>query len=94
MRRVAGVEMIGMYLSLIFFPYAVWRWRSKVELWLSASFGSILLLMYGYATPNIGSLYRLRYGFLMLLVAVGVAGAIARWRDFYGFPQNNSPLKA
>ena len=94
MRRIAGVEMIGVYLALIFFPYAVWRWRSKVELWLSASFGSILLLMYGYATPNIGSLYRLRYGFLMLLVAVGVAGAIARWRDFYGFPQNNSSLKA
>lgn len=29
-----------------------------------------------------GSLYRLRYGFLMLLVALGVAGAFCAWRDF------------
>jgi hypothetical protein len=37
----------------------------------------ILLLIYTYITPNVGSLYRSRHGFLMLLLALGIAGAIA-----------------
>lgn len=94
MRRVAGVEMVGVYFALLFLPYALWRWRFKVELWLCASFGGILLLIYSYATPNIGSLYRLRYGFLMLLVTLGVAGALAAWRDFRHSFHNTLPSKA
>lgn len=81
-RLISGIEMLGVYLSLIFLPYALWHWRDRVELWLAASFGTILLLLYSYATPNIGSLYRLRYGFLMLLVSLGIAGAFAGWRTY------------
>jgi len=82
MRRVAGVEMLGVYFALAFLPYALWRSRSQIELWMIFAFGAIILLLYSYATPNIGSLYRLRYGFLMLLVALGVAGVFGFWCDF------------
>ena len=88
MRRVSGVEMLAVYLALLFLPYAMWRWRSRVEMWLPAAVCTILLLMYAYATPNIGSLYRLRYGFLMLLATVGVASALAAWRSLSNFPAN------
>lgn len=82
MRRLAGAEMIGVYCALLFLPYAMWRWRRKVEMWLAAVFGTVLVLVYAFVTPNLGSLHRLRYGFLMLIVAVAVAGAITAWRDF------------
>ncbi len=94
MRRVAGFEMSVVYVALIFVPYALWLWRRRVEFWLSVSFGGTLLLMYSYATPNIGSLHRLRYGFLMLLVTLGVAGAAVAWHKFRGFSDNSFPLKA
>lgn len=74
MRRLAGAEMIGVYCALLFLPYALWRWRNRVEMWLPVAFGTILILVYTFATPNLGSLYRQRYGFLMLLVGIGVAG--------------------
>ncbi len=91
MRRMAGVEMLVVYVALAFLPYALWRWRRRVEVWLIASFASIFLLLYSYATPNIGSLYRLRYGFLMLLVTLGVAAAFTALRDFRNSPLHSPP---
>lgn len=91
MRRVAGVEMLVVYVALAFLPYALWHWRRRVEMWLTASFASIFLLLYSYATPNIGSLYRLRYGFLMLLVSLGVAAAFTALRDFRNSPLHSPP---
>jgi hypothetical protein len=41
-----------------------------------------------------GSLYRLRYGFLMLLVALGVAGAFCAWRDFRNSSRFTFSLKS
>ena len=78
--KMAGCEMVAVYMSLIFLPYTIWLFRFRVEMWLTLSFSGIILLMYSYATPNIGSLYRLRYGFLMLLVSLGLVGAVYAWR--------------
>lgn len=62
-------------------------------MWLTVMLGCIILLLYSYATPNIGSLYRLRYGFLMLLVTLGVAGAFGAWRDFRNSSRFTFPFK-
>lgn len=78
--KMAGCEMVAVYMSLIFLPFTIWLFRFRVEMWLTLSFSGIILLMYSYATPNIGSLYRLRYGFLMLLVTLGLVGAVYAWR--------------
>jgi len=79
MRRIAGVEMLLAYLTLVFIPFAVWRWKNRVEMWIPLVFGMVFVLIYAYATPNLGSLYRLRYGFLMLLVSLGAAGGLSAW---------------
>lgn len=80
MRRVSVVEMIGVWVALVFLLYALWRWRRRPEFWVLTSFCFGLMVAYGLVVTNVGSLYRLRYGFLMTLVAVGIAGAI----EFYG----------
>lgn len=77
MRRITAAEMIVVYVGLLLLPLALWRWRNKTETWLVLTFCTFLLLTYTYITPNIGSLYRSRYGFLMTLVAVGFAGGVA-----------------
>ena len=77
MRAISAVEMVFVYAALLFLPYALWRWRKRIEVWMMFGFCIILLLIYTYITPNIGSLYRSRYGFLTLLLALGIAGAIA-----------------
>lgn len=77
MRAISAVEMVFVYAALLFLPYALWRWRKLIEVWVMFGFCIILILIYTYITPNIGSLYRSRYGFLMLLLALGIAGAIA-----------------
>ena len=83
MRRISAMEMIGVYCTLLLLPYALWLWRKKIEIWMTLSFCTILLLVYTYITPNVGSLYRTRYGFLMMLVALGIAGGISAWRRFF-----------
>ncbi len=77
MRAISAVEMVFVYATLLFLPYALWHWRKRIEVWMMFGFCIILILIYTYITPNIGSLYRSRYGFLMLLLALGIAGAIA-----------------
>ena len=32
MRRISAVEMVGVYLALIFLPYAIWHWRWRIEI--------------------------------------------------------------
>lgn len=77
MRAISAVEMVFVYAALLFLPYALWRWRKRIEVWMVFGFCIILLLIYTYITPNVGSLYRSRHGLLMMLLALGIAGAIA-----------------
>jgi len=82
MRKVAGFEMMGVYIAILFLPYALWSWRGKVELWLPVIFGTIMLMIYTYSTPNLGTFYRQSYGFRMLLVVIGFAGCLNIVRYF------------
>ncbi len=81
MRRVSGLEMLGVYLALALLPYAVWRWRARPDLWIILIFCSGMMLIYGLVVANVGTLYRFRYGFIMTLVALGIAGGLAFWED-------------
>lgn len=80
MRRISAFEMIGVYFCLIFLVYALWIWKNRVETWIILFFCSVPMLAYGIVVCNIGTLYRLRYGFLMVLVAFGLAGAFEFFR--------------
>jgi hypothetical protein len=76
MRRISALEMTGVYAALLFLPYGLWRWRRQVESWLMAAGCVFLVTLYAYVIPNVGTLYRMRYGFLMAVVALGVAAVI------------------
>lgn len=80
MRRVAGVEMLGLYLGLALLPYAVWRWRRRVELYVLLAYALGMMLVYGAAVTNVGALYRFRYGFIMMLFALGLAAGLSARR--------------
>lgn len=77
MRRVGAIEMLCVYVAGLFLPYALWRWRERMEVWLVVAGCTIAITLYAYVIPNIGTLYRMRFGFLMVMVALGVAGALS-----------------
>ncbi len=74
MRKFAGAEMIVVYFSLLFFPVFFWYRRKRIEPYLIAVFALGMMYIYSLSTPNVGTLYRVRYGYLMLLVAMGLQG--------------------
>jgi hypothetical protein len=82
MRRVSAVEMTGAYLALIFLPSALWRWRRQAAVWLTVVFSFAMSMFYTLAMTNVGSLYRMRYGFFMTLVALGAAELFVRMKAF------------
>ena len=74
MRRVATTEMMLLYPLLVAgLPLAAWRWWRRPEFWAPALISLYIILVYTCVTPNLGTLYRLRYGFLMTLAALGLA---------------------
>jgi hypothetical protein len=77
MRRVVGFEMVGLYLALVFVPLAVWRWRTRPEVYVIAACCLFMTVLYAMAVCNIGALYRFRYGFVMTLAALGLAVVLA-----------------
>ncbi len=77
MRKVAAVEMIFVYASLIWLPFAFWKWRSKAEMWVALLFAVSMLAIYGFVMPNVGTLYRMRYGFFMIIIGVALASALS-----------------
>ena len=78
MRKVTGIEMLGVYAALLFLPVAFLMWWRRVELWVVTIFNVSLALCCALAIPNVGALYRFRYGYLMTLVALGLAGFMVR----------------
>ena len=76
MRRISGVEMCVVYFALSFLPFSIWFWKKRVELWVIMFFSLGVLLIQGLIINNVGTLYRMRYGMLMILVALGMAGFI------------------
>jgi putative peptidoglycan lipid II flippase len=79
MRRVVALEMIVVYFSLLGLPWAIWHWRRSPEFWIVFLFSSGLLIVYSLVVANIGTLYRYRYGFAMVIVALGIAGWFSIW---------------
>ena len=75
MRRVSMLEMIIVYSALAFLPLAIWRWRRSGPFWVLLALSVSLTLVFTVATPNVGTLYRVRYGFLMPVVGVGLLAA-------------------
>lgn len=78
MRRVISVEMIATYLALLLLPIALWDYRRKPEFWFVLGFFTLLMLIHVYLVPNLGTLHRMRYGFLTGVVGLAIGGGVQR----------------
>lgn len=75
-RRIVGMEMVVIYLLYFSILCGWWRWRRKIEFYVLTIFCTGMMLPFAYAVPNLGTIHRYRYGFLMLLVGLGVVALL------------------
>lgn len=76
-RRLSGLEMLLTYLIELLALAGLWHGRRRLTVWLLSLTTLIGVTALGLIVLNIGSLYRVRYPFWMLLVVLG-AGGITR----------------
>lgn len=80
-RLVAAGEMVVYYLSLPGVFFLLMRGRRPAVV-MALYFAIFFLAVYGFTTANLGTLYRLRYGYLMVILAMGVLGWLTWMQRF------------
>jgi hypothetical protein len=73
-RLLGGAEMLAAYVIELLALFGVWRARHRLTTWLvfcSVLFGVTTL---GLGVINLGAMYRMRYGFFVLLIIPGMYG--------------------
>jgi hypothetical protein len=70
-RVIAGLEMCFVYALTCFAAATVWRTRRLPQTWLLVSFVLLGATALGLVVVNVGTLYRIRYSFLILLIILG-----------------------
>jgi len=72
-RLVAFGEMLIFYMSI---PGLIllFRFNRQPAAFVALYFSLFFLTVFGFITANLGTLYRLRYGYLLVLLAMGVLG--------------------
>lgn len=75
LRRISGLEMLLIYFAYIFVLAAFKLWLKKPELYITLAIPTGMVITYALVVVNIGTLHRMRYGFVMTIVAVGIAAA-------------------
>ncbi len=89
MRRISALEMIFIYLLFPFLLIGWWLWRKNYKYYLAACFSLGMILSYALVVANVGTLVRMRYGFTMILVGLGVAAII----ELIGLVKNNNLIR-
>lgn len=98
LRRIAGVESFLMYIAqigiLVFFAHFFVRKtgrnsRGALMLMAVISFSIVWVLLYAFASGNLGTIYRLRLPVMLLWMALGFAG----WNELYMFYKKNTLRK-
>jgi hypothetical protein len=98
MRRISAAEMLLVYAALFGLPYLIWHKRKQVELWVVLFFCTGMLLIYALGVPNVGTLYRFRYVYLMTMVGLGASGWYllydywSSWRILKGKSFESTPI--
>lgn len=78
-KLVAVGEMLVYYLSI---PgvFLLLFYNRRPAVWLTVYFACFFLLVYGFTIANLGTLYRIRYVYLFLMLLMGVLGWLT-WID-------------
>jgi len=71
MRAFSGIEMLVIYIGLMGLLLSFWRYYSRIEFWLLLILTTGMIIVYACVIPNVGSLYRFRFPYLMPLVCLG-----------------------
>lgn len=79
-RMIAGLETLLTYILEILALIGLWHNRKSMAAWFLMGTTMAGMLALGLVVLNIGSLYRFRYPFLMLLVMLAASGAISLQR--------------
>lgn len=82
-RSVASVETLLVYTFLVLFLLALRTLVRKPEFWVVFSFCLPLLLLGALTINNIGTLYRIRYPYLMVCVGLGLAMSKIRINEMH-----------
>jgi hypothetical protein len=69
----SSLEMLIFYTAFIGLFFLIFKKNQYIPL-LCFCFAFIPLIIYGIASPNIGTLYRIRYPFEMILFLIGLSG--------------------
>jgi len=75
-RWLSGFEMLFTYVLEALAVIGVWQRRRQLSVWLLTLTAILGVTALGLIVVNIGSLYRLRYSYWILLVVLGAGGAV------------------
>lgn len=79
-RLMVGLEMSLSYVALLALVCCGRRFVNRPEFWMLLGFAVSMIVLYALVTPNLGALHRMRYGFLTLLVGMGIGVGLTRFR--------------
>ena len=74
-RLLGGLESLAMYAVEGLALLGLWRGRRRLSVWLLLSVAATGMTALGLVVVNVGTLYRLRYVFLILLIIIAAEGA-------------------
>jgi len=78
-RLLSGAEMLAMYILEALALFGVWRARRRPHTWFLFAVILFGVTTLGLGTINLGALYRLRYGFFVLLIVLAMYGLTQLW---------------
>ena len=75
-RILSGYETSMMYVFEMLGLFALWQGRRRLPIWFLCLTALVGVMALGLVVVNIGTLYRMRYVFWMLLIVLGMKGAV------------------
>lgn len=73
MRQANALEMLLIYIALFALIVSFRVWYKNPQAYLALGFTLAMILSYALVVANVGTLNRMRYGFLLTIVALGIA---------------------
>lgn len=72
-RFIVPFEMSVVWFGLILLPFSIFKYRKDLKFYLVLAICNLFIYLHVILEPNIGTIYRKRYGFLLLLIAISLA---------------------
>lgn len=76
MKKAAAIEMCIIYILLIFLVIAMREWKTDYAVWIILLFSSSSMIISTLMFCNIGTIHRMRYGYITLICGFGLVWAL------------------